>query len=129
MKNRGSFRLWWAKEKRMVYKGALTFDIEDGKWLWEGRSGSFHSSFGTLMEGTGIEIRHKKELKELFVGDIIRIAKKDIVQIVKDEQTGNFTTEPAITYADWGWNETMCDHRDRIELIGNIFENPEKLYI
>ena len=79
-------------------------------------------------KGPGIEIRHKRDLKELFEGDIIRVAKTDIVQIIKDEQTGNFTTEPPIKYCDWGWNETMCDHRDRVELIGNIFENEEKLY-
>lgn len=122
-----TFRLWHEAEKRMVYKGALTFDLSDSAWLWEGRYGSFHSHFGKLMQGTGIEISTKKGIKEIFEGDILKVAKTDIVTVVWDKQIGGFNTEPRIEYADWGWRESVTDHTDRIEIIGNIYDNPNLL--
>jgi hypothetical protein len=127
MANIKKFRLWYPDEKRMVLGGMLTFDLRDGKWMWEGRNGSFHSGHGKLMEGTGIEIKGNKDnspLQEIFEGDILEISDAEIVTVIKNEVTGNFCTEPEISYAGWGWDETMTDHRDRVKIVGNIYEKP-----
>jgi len=127
MKKPVNMRLWYPTEKRMVYTGMITFDLRDCSWMWEGRHGSFHSHFGELMYGTGIIIIHKGKERELFEGDIIRVGGKEgnTVEIVRNERGGGFNTKPEITYASWGWEETICDHSDRIEYLGNVFETPE----
>lgn len=119
-----NFRVWNEKEKRMIYKGALTIDLGDGAWMWEGKSESFHSHFGELMYGTG---RGDKTGQEIFEGDILEISKRDIVAVIWDQQIAGFNTTPLITYADRGWRETVTDHTKHIKILGNIYENPELL--
>ena len=60
--------------------------------------------------------------KEIYCGDKLLISGEEIVTVVWDEQACGFNAEPAITYASWGWHETMADHTRRIEVIGNIID-------
>ncbi len=128
---KSSYRIWFQQENKMLYKGALTFNLSDNTWIWKGRHGSISSDFGETMEGTGIEIMVKvkgssiKQSKELFEGDIIKCFDDEIVTIVWNEEIAGFDTEPKIKYSDYGWSITISNRRSKIELLGNIYENPD----
>lgn len=77
----------------------------------------------TVMRDTTIEAPTEDET--FFEGDILIIAKTQKVSIVWDSTIGGFTSNPAVTYCDWGWDELMQDKTRHIELIGNIIDNPE----
>ena len=76
----------------------------------------------TIGQFTGL---HDKNGKEIYEGDILF-----------DTVTGNFATVEVLNgnfyvnwgdWPDWSWEEMACDHLDRLEIIGNNYENPELL--
>lgn len=55
-------------------------------------------------------------------GDVLEIAKSEIVSVQWNQQVAGFDTEPEISFCDWGWNETCADHLGRVKIIGTQWE-------
>lgn len=104
-------RIWSEGIQKFYHKGNATIRMRDG-----------YSPNGEVFWGTG---RYDKHGKEIYRGDILKVAGLQIVVVVWDDQTAGFSTSPPISYAEWGWREAVTDHADQIEVIGNIKENPE----
>ena len=107
------FRAWDEKNKEMRYDGMLNIYNKDGSWLYEDGKGNFHSSFGEIMQFTGLL---DKNGKEIYEGDIVQylFAGKKVVREVYWNEV-NFCWTPL--------NQNSLD----MEIIGNIYENPDLL--
>ena len=108
------FRAWDAERKAM-----LTTDDAPG-WVWDCVSGIEHAP---VMQFTGLQ---DKSGKEIYEGDVILADKNGLVYFVEWSRNRN------------GW--AFDDHRrtpddfvgsgigeNELEVIGNIYENPELL--
>jgi len=123
------FRTWWVPKKIMLKNVHLFYDT-----LGDKSHGNEHEpecSFGGLLEGydkdnyivlqyTGIK---DKNGKEIYEGDTIRVRLPNIDFITNVEwDNGSFTANKGDIYrtlAHWT--------NDHIEIIGNIYENPESI--
>ena len=65
-----------------------------------------------------------RHAESIYTGDILRIAKAQVVVVGWNSMTGSFESNPSISYAEWGWDETMTDKTKFVEIIGNIHQNP-----
>ena len=66
-----------------------------------------------------------KNGKEIYEGDILEIAGEEIVEVKWEDEFAGFFAD--IKHNEWGWDEAVIDNKDRIEVIGNIYENPKLL--
>ena len=123
-----TFRVWSIKDKTMSNFGKLTIDIGNGNWKYHSDVFSVDNKSGILLLGTSVFIYTDDALQRIFEGDVIRVSDSDLVVVIRDKYTSGFRTTPRIKYCDWGWNETVTDHTDRIEILGNIYQNEELIY-
>ena len=81
-----------------------------------------------IMQFTGA---HDKRGKEIYEGDILKEQPNGYIGKVLWDWDGYLSVEwnsdYDMEYPDWLWSAMICDHSDRIEVIGNIYENPELL--
>lgn len=129
------FRAWHKDLKKMFKIGQIT--LEKGTWNFEpkdrdfiGMSIPYQPSF-VLMQYTGL---HDKNGKEIYEEDVVKITNKNskvipikplIAQIVWSEE---YLAYILITTSVKDAFENLGDYIDYdIEVIGNIFDNPELL--
>ncbi len=76
-----------------------------------------------LMQFTGL---HDKNEKEIYEGDIVKVEKVDLAQIIWDEDRMAWGIKPINDfYFD---SPLLADNTDlELEVIGNIYETPELL--
>lgn len=95
-----------------------------GKWyIDEGEGSKVEVIPETISQSTG---KPSKDRTLVFEGDFLLVANTDKVTVVWCDEIAGFDTEPLISYADWGWNETMVDHIDRVRIIGNKWDGEFK---
>lgn len=134
------FKAWDLLNKKMGKVVELTFDLdENGEIELEGR-----------MEGEGVEIGrtyfdadvmvdgkypehvillhvspvNDKNGDYLYEGAIIKEHPNGYIGVVKKDM-GNFFVKWNSGYPDWSWSEMAYDHTQIIEIIGDIYQNPE----
>jgi uncharacterized phage protein (TIGR01671 family) len=129
------FRAWDKDEKQMMYPSILGIGFENFAWRhgrdylhncqdWGNEDGFIYDPI--LMQYTGLK---DKNGKEIYEGDLVK---------VQDPYNGNWSTDCAtvIFSNDYvgGWvisngkqNLNLGTRQKYLEVVGNIFENPELL--
>lgn len=119
------FRAWWEKGKRMLDIATIDFLEKEVK-----SHANVMYSFDEieLMQSTGLVDENGEEI---FEGDIVRFSIADGFEFVVDEiglvayQSGAFRVLNGLDEYLINDNEYLIDDIDEIEVIGNIYENPE----
>lgn len=124
------FRAWEKTHKRMLDK-VLASRYKDGacSLVWfENDWVNFDEHCGELMQYTGLK---DKNGKEIYEGDIIKNIRKTYEVFWNDEKTGyylkiiesDYVLNKGLHFPIWQWviNFVLFD----VEVIGNIYENPE----
>lgn len=117
------FRAWHKDLKKMFKIGQIT--LEKGTWNFEPNDRDFigisipsQPSF-VLMQYTGL---HDKNGKEIYEGDIV----KSYYYIDTPNGEQERFNQKVINY-----NDVLCEYKinafENLEVIGNIYENPELL--
>ena len=117
------FRAWYKPSKEMFKVGQIT--LEKGTWNYEpdnreyiGVCVPYQPSF-ILMQYTGLK---DKNGKKIFEGDIVKINDEVIAKVIWDnDYLGYFL------YANEENSIGTFDYWGSIEVIGNIYDNPELL--
>ena len=104
------FRAWHRTAEEMLFEDRCG-DVF--RWKAEGQPVE-------IMQYAPVTDKHGKELCE---GDIVKEHPNGKIGIVRKDM-GNFVLDFG-EYPDWSWSEMAYDHTDRIEIIGNIYDNPE----
>lgn len=105
------FRAWDEGQKYMAYQGAP--DIETLQ------SFMFHFGDKELMQYTGL---NDKNGKEIYEGDIFRDDAWTVIRAVIEFEQGTFGW-----WSDGGEEFIELRECKNIEVVGNIYENPELL--
>jgi hypothetical protein len=106
------FRAWDAKEKKMLCP--LDFVEIDS-------NGNLFRDYKVLMQYTGIK---DKNGKEIYEGDIVNIdltCEKSLIEYNNVYAAFIVNTSPSVILFEEDFDQ------DQVEIIGNIFENPELL--
>ena len=123
--------------------------IESGEWFYGQFVDDYDSSsaYGYIVNGViesneeYIAIEEWFPVKKETVGQFTGLLDKNGKEIYEgdvlfDTVTDNFATVEVLNgnfyvnwgdWPDWSWEEMACDHLDRLEIIGNRYENPELL--
>lgn len=120
------FRAWLIKEKKMVYGIDLILDSDKICYLNEiGEDEIVYFVDIELMEGVGIKDKNKKKI---FEGDIVQATGFKALVVVWDNNSCGFK----LKYSSDNF-ENLLDLTPNkaplIEVIGNIYENPELLEV
>ena len=125
------FRAWDKKHNKMsdgfdMWDFAYTTDSENGNWQY-----GFQEDYGKgnmiLMQFTGLK---DKNGKEIYEGDIVKPARNAM-----EGEIGEVWWQDASGYwaIDWDGSKNLgkydyqIGHHLELEVIGNIYENPELL--
>ena len=117
------FRAWHTKEKRWLDAGK--FDATHNLYFWEQ---VIKSGYYELTQYTGLK---DKNGKEIYEGDIINFQMTRVVLV--DHPIMTATTEETAIYqgevkwSEYGFRPFIDGKASEIEVIGNIYENPELL--
>jgi uncharacterized phage protein (TIGR01671 family) len=119
------FRAWFKQGSKMVNVATIDFLEKEVK-----SHANVMYSFDEieLMQSTGLVDENGKEV---FEGDIVRFLIADGFEFVVDEiglvayQSGAFRVLNGLDEYLINDNEYLIDDIDEIEVIGNIYENPE----
>ena len=139
------FRAWLLAEKKMVRVSAITFfsiGKLEGKVMEILYLSESHNRFVkiwakdperfVLMQSTGLKDINGKEIYE---GDVLKVSsgrmfdideENPFIVVKWDEESGAYTTKDFTGEFDvlnLGWQ--IADELIRVEVIGNIYENPE----
>ena len=141
MKTDIRYRAWDVYRKIMRDVEEINFDKDDGTMdgLLEGwrddDSGRVFFNEDIMVDGTFPQyvilmeyppISSDKKGKDVCEGDIIEEQPNGRIGVIKKDM-GNFCVVWDDGYPDWSWSEMCYDHMDRIEVIGDIYRNPELL--
>jgi uncharacterized phage protein (TIGR01671 family) len=121
------YRMWNKKEKKMYDIGVLDFD--DKKAYMRGYLNYTVSNYMfeniELMQYTGL---HDKNGKEIYEGDVLRFSEVDTAIVKWNEKYSYFMVKPI---QDYYFDSDVLGHtleyNDSVEVIGNIYENPDLL--
>lgn len=139
------YKAWDILNKKMGKVTELTFDLDDeGEIELEGIvegigeddeiTGRTFFNQDVMVDGKHhehvilLEVSpvNDKNGDYLYEGCIIKEHPNNHIGVVKKDM-GNFFVEWDSGYPDWSWSEMAYDHTQRIEIIGNIYEDPELL--
>lgn len=114
------FRAWDSKAKEMVYKPVVTsFD-----WI-KGSQGGSHSE---IMEFTQL---FSWDGKEIFEGDIVKVGKDEALRIIgwlSSKRRFGYLYLTGEPFADFSCTREGIP-KENIQIVGNIYENPELLSV
>ena len=120
------FRAWSEALNEMDYNPMNTISF-DGKQVFFG-VGEITGFFDSIMQYTGLK---DKNGREIYEGDILRLKIDDYAGLEKPDIF--LINSDEVYYADVCYLQQIDDHikqsetDDCIEVIGNIYENPELL--
>lgn len=126
------FRAWDRKEKEMLYSDpelSMGFNIFTGGWI--GEKGDYELPHIVLMQFTGLK---DKNGKEIYEGDIVRVYipnyTGEYIMATIEFCSGCFGIRVAgnpILNNAVGQFKAFNENTEGIEVIGNVYENPELL--
>lgn len=120
------FRAWLKEEKRMTDVHEITF-FSDKVQMISCVEGFYAYDEYELMQSTGLK---DKNGKEIFEGDIVVAMSQGVKEIgeVKHRIDGYWLMYPAWQHGEF-WNivKNVDTGETGVEIIGNIYENPEFL--
>lgn len=116
------FRAWSTSQKRMydrVLAGpgdpcSIVWDDERKDWL------HFDEHCGEIMQYIGLDDANGQEIYE---DDIIEI-EGATAKVVYWEQPPEFGLDASHNEEDWCDDWNLCDDHERMEIVGNVHENP-----
>ena len=136
----------WDKQKKIMHKNFqfirsgvdgndwIIFDSDTEKQKWDGNFNPYFAQQFKLMQFTGLI---DKLGKEIYIGDILATSNNDPKYDIWEKEDYEFTVVEAnahqlgINYSNWYID---CDEdcssvfsAKFVEVIGNVFENPELL--
>lgn len=131
------FRAWDKTVNKMVDIGEMVVGLTTTAWIKNAADDTshmiVHGESGEFMQFTGLK---DKNGKEIYFGDILATSNdgKDGADVWKIETFG-FTViqekhgELGVSFSNWAMddNDNGVYWRDYVEVIGNIYENPELL--
>lgn len=122
------FRAWLKEEKRMTDVHEMTF-IDGEVYLIEDVTGFYAYEEFKLMQSTGLK---DKNGVEIYEGDIVRFSDCDgdvyVTPVVWDKNYACFGVSFSGKYpTSFDYLEEFYTDPKDIEVVGNIYENPELL--
>lgn len=123
------FRAWDKNFKKMYKIGQIS--LEKGTWNYESENREFigmsipYQPSLELMQFTGL---HDKNGKEIYEGDILKFSDVDTAIVQWDKEYASFIAKPVEDfYFDNDVLGCAMGNNSAVEVIGNIYENPELL--
>lgn len=122
------FRAWLKEEKRMTDVSEMTF-IDGEVYLISDVTGFYAYEEFKLMQSTGLK---DKNGKEIYEGDIVKFSDCDndayVTPVVWDNNYACFGVSFSGKYPiSFDYLEEFYTELKDIEVVGNIYENPELL--
>lgn len=125
------FRAFDKEKKDIIYFGLFDSEHDESCRLWIDDYGKRYESDLIIMQYTGLK---DKNGKKIYEGDIVKgLLKSGVIEFDKGLFGTNwdYGTDRKTMLGSWGTKTNLrCLHdglNDKIEVIGNIYENPELL--